>query len=215
MNQNWISEVVSIREKLNEDKAALRYHVQRLADTERKIKLEERHEVTLKKCRVVLQATALKIQKEVKGYLDSLVTMAFKTVLEDPYQFEAIFETKHNETECRLVFKQDGEERDPLDSTSGGAVDVGAFTLRAAIQRMICSRSSLFLDEPFRNISEDRYPFVVDLLKTINKRLSVQIIMITHKKGLMDRADKVITIRKGRVTGPTHKQEEENHANKK
>jgi DNA repair exonuclease SbcCD ATPase subunit len=197
MNQNWISEVVSIREKLNEDKAALRYHTQRLADTERKIKLEERHEVTLKKCRVVLQS------------------MAFKTVLEDPYLFEAIFETKHNETECRLVFKQDGEERDPLDSTSGGAVDVAAFTLRAAIQRMICSRSTLFLDEPFRNISEDRYPFVVDLLKTINKRLSLQLIIITHKKGLIDRADKVITIRKGKITGPTHKQEEENYADKK
>lgn len=215
MNQNWINEVVNIREKLNEDKAALRYHTQRLADTKRKIKLEERHEVTLKKCRVVLQATALKIQKEVKGYLDNLVSMSFKTVLEDPYLFKAIFEPKHNETECRLVFIQDGEERDPLDSTSGGAVDIAAFTLRAAIQRMICNRPTLFLDEPFRNISEDRYPFVIDLLKTINKRLSLQLIIITHRKGLIDRADKVVTIRKGKITDPAHKQEEENHADKK
>jgi DNA repair exonuclease SbcCD ATPase subunit len=199
MNQNWISEVVSLREKINDDKAALRYHSQRLADTKRKIKLEERHEVILKRCRIILQASALKIQKEVKSYLDNLVSMAFKAVLEDPYQFEAIFETKHNETECRLVFKRDGEERDPLDSTGGGAVDVGAFALRVAMQRMIFNRSSILLDEPFRNVSEDRHPFVIDLLETVNKKLALQLIMITHRNRLTDRADKVITIRKGKV----------------
>lgn len=199
MNQNWINEVVSLREKINEDKAALRYHAQRLADTERKIKLEERHEVTLKKCRVILHSTALKIQKEVKWYLDSLVSMALKAVLEDPYQFEAIFETKHNETECRLVFKRDGEERDPMDSTGGGAVDTAAFTLRVAIQRMIHNRSTLLLDEPFRNVSEDRHPFVVDLLETIDKKLGLQLIIITHRNKLIDRADRIITIRKGKV----------------
>lgn len=199
MNQNWISEVVGLRQKINEDKAALRYHTQRLADTERKIKLEERHEVVLKKCRVILHASALKIQKKVKSYLDNLVSMALKAVLEDPYQFEAIFETKHNETECRLVFKRDGEERDPLDSTGGGAVDVAAFALRVAIQRMIFNRPAMLLDEPFQNMSEDRHPFVVDLLETINKKLGLQLIMITHKNRLTDRADRVITIRKGRI----------------
>ena len=208
MNQNWISEVVGLRKKLNEDKAALRYHTQRLADTKRKLMLEERHEVTLKKCRVVLHSTALKIQKEVKAYLDNLVTLALKTVFEDPYQFEAIFETKHNETECRMVFKRDGEERDPMDSTSGGAVNVGAFALRVAIQRMIANRSFLLLDEPFRDVSEDRHPYVVDLLDMINKKLSLQLIIITHKNKLTDRADKIITIRKGKVIGPIPEQKE-------
>jgi DNA repair exonuclease SbcCD ATPase subunit len=209
MNQNWISEVVGLRQKINEDKAALRYHTQRLADTERKIKLEERHEVVLKKCRVILHASALKIQKEVKAYLDNLVSMALKAVLEDPYQFEAIFETKHNETECRMVFKRDGDERDPLDSTGGGAVDVAAFALRAAIQRMICNRPTLLLDEPFRNVSEDRHPFVVDLLETVSKKLGLQLIMITHRDRLTDRADRVITIRGGRVVKSEDKQKDE------
>lgn len=201
MNQNWISEIVGLREKINEDKASLRYHTQRLADTKRKKKLEEQHEVILKKCRIILQASALKIQKEVKSYLDNLVSMALKTVLEDPYQFEAIFETKHNETECRLVFKRDGEERDPLDSTGGGAVDVAAFALRVAVQRMVCNRSSILMDEPFRNMSEDRHPFVADLLETISKKLSLQLIMITHRDKLTIKADKEITIRKGKVVG--------------
>ena len=199
MNQNWISEVVELRQKINEDKAALKYHTQRLADTKQKIKLEERHELVLKRCRMILHASALKIQKEVKDYLDNLVSMALKTVLEDPYQFEAIFETKHNETECRLIFKRDGEERDPLDSTGGGAVDVAAFALRVAVQRMIYNRPTLLLDEPFRNVSEDRHPFVTDLLETINKKLGLQLIIITHRNRLTDRADKVITIRKGKV----------------
>jgi len=202
MNKDWLTEVLGLRQKINEDKAALRYHTQRLADTERKILLEERHEVVLKKCRVILHASALKMQTEVKGYLDSLVSMALKTVLEDPYQFEAIFETKHNETECRLVFKRNGEERDPLDSTGGGAVDVAAFALRVAVQRMICNRPTLLLDEPFRNVSEDRHPFVVDLLEAVSKKLGLQLILITHRNRLTDRADKVITIRGGRVIKP-------------
>ena len=206
MNQSWIKEIVGLRQKINEDKAALRYHTQRLADTKRKIKLEERHEVVLKKCRVILHGSALKIQKEVKEYLDKLVSMALKAVLEDPYLFEAIFETKHNETECRLVFKRDGEERDPLDSTGGGAVDVAAFALRVAVQRMICNRPTLLLDEPFRNVSADRHPFVVDLLETVNKKLSLQLIMITHRNRLTDRADRVITIRKGQVVESVDKQ---------
>jgi len=202
MDQDWISEVVTLRKQANEDKAALKYHTQRLADTKRKLKLEEHHEVTLKRCRVILNAAALKIQKDVKEYLDSLVSMALKTVLEDPYQFEAIFETKHNETKCRMVFKRDGDERDPLDSTGGGAVDVAAFALRVAVQRMICNRSTLLLDEPFRNVSEDRHPFVLDLLETVNKKLGLQLIIITHRNRLTDRADKVITIRKGKIVSP-------------
>ena len=214
MNQNWINEIVNLRKKINEDKAALRHHTQRLANTERKIKLEERHEVVLKKCRVILHASALKIQKEVKTYLDNLVSMALKAVLEDPYTFEAIFETKHNETECRLVFKRDGEERDPLDSTGGGAVDVAAFALRVAIQRMICNRSTLLLDEPFRNVSEDRHPFVTDLLETINRKLSLQLIMITHRSRLTDRADRVITICKGKVV-KSNNNSEVNHVTEK
>lgn len=201
MDPNWMGELTQLRQKVQEDRAALNYHKQRLDDIEKRTRRETRYETTLKKCRTILHNTALKVQKGVKEYLDKTVSMAEQTSFEDPYQFEAIFETKHNETECRMVFKRNGKERDPLNSTGGGPVDVAAFALRATVLWLSGGRVLLFLDEPFRNTSPDRIPYIINMLESVSKKMDIQIIMITNRTELIryEGWARMIKIKGGRI----------------
>jgi DNA repair exonuclease SbcCD ATPase subunit len=200
-NLDWTSELAKIRKRIQEDRAALNWHKTRLVAYQNSYKLLCTREVALKKCRVILQATALKIQKEVKQYIDNIVSMALLAVFENPYQFEAIFESKNNEVECRMIFKRDGNERDPLESTGGGAVDVAATALRAAIQQMSNTRPILILDEPFKFVSPDRIAYVVGMLQSMCVKLGIQIIMITNRIEFIDYEgwDRTMRIHGGRV----------------
>ncbi|RPI56379.1 MAG: hypothetical protein EHM49_00415 [Deltaproteobacteria bacterium] len=202
MVENWGPELGRIRKKIQEDQAALSWHERRLIDCQNRIKSLYRNEKLLKQCRVILQSTALKIQKEVKQYIDNIVSMALLSVFENPYQFEAIFESKNNEVECRLVFLRNGHERDPLESTGGGAVDVAATALRAAIQQMSSTQPILILDEPFKFVSPDRITYVVAMLKSMSTNLGIQIIMITNRIEFIQQHkgwDRTMRIHKGRV----------------
>lgn len=194
-------DVFILRKKLEEEKAAREYRRQHVKELISKAKIEEVKEAELKKCRAILQASALKIHTEVKNYLDNVVSLALRTVFDDPYKFETIFETKRNETECRLVFTRGDLELDPLDECGHGAADVAAFALRAAILKLIGNRPVIFSDEPFRNVSPDRMPYVVDMIETVNKKLGLQIIMITNRSELIKHGkwDKVISVYKGRI----------------
>jgi len=60
----------------------------------------------------------------------------------------------------------------------------------------------IFSDEPFRNVSPDRIPYVIDMIKAISKELDLQIILITNRYGLIKHKewDKVINVYKGTIS---------------
>jgi putative ABC transport system ATP-binding protein len=79
-----------------------------------------------------------------------------------------------------------------------GALSVGE-QQRVAIARAVVGRPRLLLaDEPTGNLDSGNAERVLDLLADLNRSEGLAIVMITHNKDLLVRADRVLTMRDGR-----------------
>jgi len=97
---------------------------------------------------------------------------------------------------------RDGMEVPPLDSTGGGVVDVVGFMLRLAFWAFTQGgRPIMLIDEPFKNLSADLHELAGELLKGMSERLGIQLLTITHLRGLISQADKVFTLGDGEYVG--------------
>jgi lipoprotein-releasing system ATP-binding protein len=76
---------------------------------------------------------------------------------------------------------------------------------RAAIARALMSRPRVLLaDEPTGNLDEERGGEIVALLRDLNRREGLTIIMVTHNMDLVAPTDRVVRLVKGRVEGAAH-----------
>ncbi|MGW7192933.1 ABC transporter ATP-binding protein, partial [Streptomyces sp. NPDC054838] len=72
---------------------------------------------------------------------------------------------------------------------------------RVAIARALVKRPKVLLaDEPTGNLDEPMRDEVMDLLEGLWKEHGLTCVMVTHDSALANRAPRVATIRKGRVT---------------
>jgi DNA repair exonuclease SbcCD ATPase subunit len=139
---------------------------------------------------------AQKTQSELEYRLSEIVSLALAAVFDDPYKLKVNFVIQRGKTECILLFKRNEELFDPLFSSGGGAVDIAAMALRVAIWSLTQpkTRNVLILDEPFRFLSKEYQSKASIMLKELSKKLSLQIIMVSHSEYLIDGADKVFRI---------------------
>ena len=71
---------------------------------------------------------------------------------------------------------------------------------RVSIGRALMNRPSILLaDEPTGNLDSKNSKEIVDLLRLSNKKYKQSIIMITHDQGLALNADRIITIKDGKI----------------
>ncbi len=71
---------------------------------------------------------------------------------------------------------------------------------RVSIGRALMNRPSILLaDEPTGNLDSKNSKEIVDLLRLSNKKYKQTIIMITHDQGLALNADRIITIKDGKI----------------
>jgi lipoprotein-releasing system ATP-binding protein len=71
---------------------------------------------------------------------------------------------------------------------------------RAAIARALMSNPHiLFADEPTGNLDEERGKEVIELLRTLNRKQGLTIIMVTHNRDLVAAEDRIVRMVKGRV----------------
>ena len=152
------------------------------------------------RARVILQEVARQTQKELEYRINDLVTAALVAVFPDPYSFELEFVERRNKTEADLWLRRKGERMNPLDAAGGGAVDVAAFALRVALWGIRTPRfhSVLVLDEPFRFLSRELQPKASALLKILSERMGLQILMVSHSLDLIEEADRVFTVTRGK-----------------
>lgn len=164
------------------DQAAAQVHRERQALKEAKGRVK-----TLLQAQQIVQVVAESVQKSAHAQIASVVTRCLQAVFgEEAYVFKIHFERKRGKTEARLVFERDGQDRDPLDATGGGVVDVAAFALRLAclVLTRPQRRQLLCLDEPFRHLSREYRPAVRELLQVLAKEMHVQFVIVTHAPDL-------------------------------
>lgn len=143
----------------------------------------------------VVQEVALAVQEKVHARVASIVSRCLAAVFDDPYEFRLDFTKKRGKTEARLVFTRNGLELDPMDAAGGGVLDVAALGLRLAalVLTRPQPRRLLVLDEACRMLSKEYVERFGTLLETLAVDFGVQILLVTHNRGLQ-RIGKVVEI---------------------
>jgi lipoprotein-releasing system ATP-binding protein len=71
---------------------------------------------------------------------------------------------------------------------------------RAAIARSLIAQPDLLLaDEPTGNLDQDTGREIIQILRTLNERRGLTIVMVTHDQALAGRADRVVRLEGGRI----------------
>ena len=156
---------------------------------------------TVNKARAYFQEIAETTQRDVADTLSVIITSAIKAVFDtDEYRCEIIFGTARNQSDAKLILVKGEEEiDDPLDSISGGMIDVAAFAARVGFIFLKGSRKVLIADEPFKGVSEDLKGRCPEMLRLLSEQLGMQFIIISHMKEMIDGADNVLTISNGEL----------------
>lgn len=136
------------------------------------------------KAQKVMQEVAESVQRKAHERISGIVTRCLQTVFgEDTYQFRIEFVQKRGRTEAELVFEKNGVViNDALESMGGGICDLISFCLRLASLTFAVPRKRrlLVMDEPWKHLSAQYRPVVVDLIKALATEMKMQFIIVTH-----------------------------------
>jgi len=149
------------------------------------------------KSRWVLTEVAKLTQERFKVRVESLVTLAIRSVFDRFFEFKLRFERERNRFVCQPLIKEGGEEYIPKKDMGGSIIDIISFALRIVLWSLETPRSrGLFVvDEPMRWVGEGE-----ELLKggkfisEISHKLGFQILLITHSPALTEIADKAFKV---------------------
>ncbi len=145
----------------------------------------QKHLTNAEAAQVIAQHVAQTVQQQAHTRISKVVSRCLETVFDgnETYGFQIRFDRKRGRTEAVLVLTQDGNEiEDVFDGQSGGIVDVAAFALRLAC--ILLSKPKLrkiiFLDEPFKFVSDKYLDNVRLMLDGLSKDFGFQFVMVTH-----------------------------------
>lgn len=195
-------EARGFRQALTDAKAEQKLLERSIKEKEAQVAGLKQHGEDLAMARMVIAETARLTQQNVKGYIESLVTMALRSVFDESYRFLCDFEIKRNKSEC-LLRVQEGEWEPfvPEEDQGGGMAAILSFTLQVVIWSLQKPRTRpvFYLEEPMTAIgsgdSEDMKR-AVDMMQEVSKRLDFQLIINTHEGEIARIADRVFTVTK-------------------
>lgn len=185
-----------LKEQIKEKQVERKILSQSLLVREKELEDNSSLLIDLETAKAIFQRAAKVTQRFMEQHLSNVVTKALAVVFtENPYTFRTTFVERRNVTECDMVFVRDDKEKDPLDSCGYGAADIASFALRVAYWKLDgTSTNTLFLDEPFRNLSAEFQPLASLMVSKLSKMLNLQFIIVTHNVPLSEYADKVYSV---------------------
>ena len=164
----------------------------------------------------VMNATGVLSQKRYKDVIEELVTNALQFIFGDGYSFEIESTVSRNQPEDHLYVVQDGERYLLTDDEIGfGVIDIVSLALRVVCWAIHHTRTDkvFWLDEPLKNLDNDRFESVDHMLHQLSKMLGLQFIIVTQRSGLAVIGDKSFLVeRKKKVSSVTllHEREKAN-----
>ena len=163
----------------------LLYNVTKKNLKSEKTKLVKHHTMfqDTKQAKEIAQVVAHALQQRAHKQLAGVVSLCLHSVFGDEYTFRIDFEMNRGRTEAKLVLIKDGHDiHDPLNNDSGGVADVASFALRLSCLMLTKPhrRKLIVLDEPFKFVSDEYKPALVELLEKLATDLNFQIVMVTH-----------------------------------
>jgi DNA repair exonuclease SbcCD ATPase subunit len=173
----------SIQSKINAYKTQLSSTKIQVVEEKRKLKEAKKHFHKTEKARVICQIVAEMVEREAHKQVSQIVTICLQTVFGNDYDFQLVFKKKRGKTEAELQLSFKGNVlEDPINSGSGGVLDVAGFGLRLAciMLQKPQPRKILVLDEPFKNLHGSAFRIRTrQLLEKLTDDFNVQIIIVT------------------------------------
>lgn len=201
LKKNWKVKMnfEKIEKLFNQSKGVKSQIQKQLQETKDLKKYSEKKLKLIEEAQVFLQSVAQSTQEKLKFQIEDIVNLALESVFPDEYLFQMNFEVSRGKTEAELVFqdKRTGQTIDPMEASGGGVVDLTCFALRIAAFALESGTDNLIiLDEPFKFISRDLQERAGEILKTLSKKMNLQILMVTHIPEFIEVADKVFEVKK-------------------
>jgi len=169
---------------------------ERLATAKEKLDGIKDKLVATEGARDLLIAATAATQKQVKEFIEELVSLALQSVFGIEYYFVLEAHNRRGQAELEPIILWHQARLSPRGETGGGVVDVASFALRLVLWALSAKRSRpvFILDEPFKFVSKDMTDAVATMLKSVAELLGIQIIMVSHDDGLIAAADKSWTV---------------------
>lgn len=206
MLDNMLKRVSQVERQIEREIGEARSLVTRVRESQQKVAdLEDRAEA-LEEAIGVLNSFADRKQEEVKAKIEGLVTQGLQTIFSDQdLRFVIVQEQKARRMETRFVIVDDhGLETSIMDARGGGVAAVAGFLLRLIVTLLQPNRHFLMLDESFAHVSEKYESALVEFVRELVDRTSIQIVLTTHKgvEEWIAAADKAyrFTLENGRTT---------------
>jgi len=197
-------DIRAAKDKFLKDRATQQYLLTQKSREEKNLVAQKRQGDNLLEVRALFQQAAKDTQQKLEFHINSMVSAALASVFEEnPYEFQLEFVEKRGKTEANVWFVRNNQKMKPIDASGGGADDVADLASRIAFWSLSKQTRPLFiLDEPFRNLNEERQERALDMLRMLSEKQGLQIIMVSHIKSLISGADKEfkLVFRNGKST---------------
>lgn len=156
----------------------------------------------------VLNSFADLKQQEIQSKIEQLVTHGLQSIFSDDLTFHIVQAEKARRVETTFVIRSafEGEtiETSIMDARGGGVAAVAGFLLRLIIILLRKdTRHFLLLDESFSMVSDHYEAKLVEFVRELVDKTSIQIVLITHKSvpewlAVSDRAYE-LSLKKGKT----------------
>lgn len=151
----------------------------------------------LEKAHEIVKLVGGETQQQLHYHISDITSLALESVFENPYKLILNFVERRGKIECDLLFERDGNIMKPLKSSGFGQSDITSLALRIACWSMKSprTRSTIIIDEPFRNLSKKYHEPASQMIKEISDKLNIQFIISTHTPALASYADREFNIK--------------------
>lgn len=142
-----------------------------------------------------LAAFADERQAQVYKNLENTVTEGLRAVFGEDLRLEVTNKMvgSRSETVFSLVSPGDGEElrTSILDSRGGGVAAIIGFLVQAVLVLLTPGlRPIVFLDESFKNVSEDYQAPLGEFIQDLCAKTGLQVVLVTHQPAIGEYADR-------------------------
>jgi len=145
----------------------------------------------------VLNKAKKTINDIIKGRIETIVTATLKSVYGEEYSFELEIDMSRNAINYIPIIVKNSFKRSIEYGSGGGVADITSFAFRIALWALNGKEQShvFIFDEPARNIGEeDNLEKFSSMLEFLSKELDLQFIIITHKRKLALKANKIFAV---------------------
>lgn len=169
---------------------------------QRKKELEEKIDSLLteqlEECVLVLQKMSAFRREAARNRLEELGTMALQYSLGPDYKMVIDMpQTKKKPTaEVYVLHLPTLLKTNPESENGGGVVDILSFAMRFVVLQSMSDPvidGPIIMDEPFKMVSSEYVPMLIDFMKKIAEDFDRQIIVVTHNNDLAQ-TSKIISV---------------------